>query len=65
MDIRIPNININGVQLYQILKIMNSSKIPFVSALDAADELMSIFPGIKSGYYKKAHNRRALSRESK
>jgi hypothetical protein len=56
MDIRIPNININGVQLYQILKIMDSSiKVPFVSALDAADELMSIFPGIKSGYYKKAH----------
>jgi DNA-binding NarL/FixJ family response regulator len=64
MDIRIPGIY--GVQLYQILKIMDSSiKVLFVLALDAADELMSIFPGIKSGYYKKAHNRRALRRESK
>jgi DNA-binding NarL/FixJ family response regulator len=64
MDIRMPGIN--DVQLYQILKIMDSSiKVLFVLALDAADELMSIFPGIKSGYYKKAHNRRALRRESK
>jgi DNA-binding NarL/FixJ family response regulator len=64
MDIRIPGIN--GVQLYQILKIMDSSiKVLFVSALYAADELMSIFPSIKSGYYKKAHNGRALRRESK
>ena len=56
MDIRIPGIN--GVQLYQILKIMDSSiKVRFVSALYAADELMSIFPSIKSGYYKKAHRK--------
>jgi len=52
MDIRIPGIY--GVQLYQILKIMDSSiKVLFVSALYAADELTSIFPSIKSGYYKK------------
>jgi two-component system, OmpR family, response regulator ChvI len=47
IDIRMPGIN--GVQLYQILKIMDSNvKVLFVSALDAAEELMSIFPGIKS-----------------
>ena len=41
--------DINGVQLYQILKIINSGiKVLFVSALDAVEELMSIFPEIKS-----------------
>lgn len=47
IDIRMPDIN--GVQLYQILKIINSGiKVLFVSALDAVEELMSIFPEIKS-----------------
>jgi DNA-binding NarL/FixJ family response regulator len=36
--------NMNGLQLYQSLKAMNPfSKIIFVSALDAAKELTSIF----------------------
>ena len=42
LDIRMENLN--GLQLYQSLKAMNpSSKIKFVSALDAAKELTSIF----------------------
>jgi two-component system OmpR family response regulator len=41
LDIRMENMN--GLQLYQSLKAMNpSSKIIFVSALDAAKELTSI-----------------------
>ena len=47
LDIRMQNLN--GLQLYQSLKAMNpSSKIIFVSALDAAKELTSIFPDIGS-----------------
>jgi CheY-like chemotaxis protein len=45
-DIRMPNIN--GIQLYQILKILNPSiKIIFLTALDAVNELASIYPEIK------------------
>ena len=45
LDIRMENLN--GLQLYQSLKAMNpSSKIIFVSALDAAKELTSIFSDI-------------------
>jgi CheY-like chemotaxis protein/predicted transcriptional regulator len=45
LDIRMENLN--GLQLYQSLKAMNPfSKIIFVSALDAARELTSIFSEI-------------------
>ena len=45
LDIRMENLN--GLQLYQSLKAMNpSSRIIFVSALDAAKELTSIFSDI-------------------
>ena len=45
-DIRMPDIN--GIQLYQILKILNPSiKIIFLTALDAVNELASIYPEIK------------------
>jgi CheY-like chemotaxis protein len=45
-DIRMPYIN--GIQLYQKLKSINKDiRVMFVSALDAADELLSIFPDIK------------------
>lgn len=45
LDIRMENLN--GLQMYQSLKAMNpSSKIIFVSALDAAKELTSIFSDI-------------------
>jgi two-component system, OmpR family, response regulator ChvI len=45
MDIRMPNLN--GIQLYYRLKAINPNiKILFVSALDAAQEMISILPGI-------------------
>ena len=45
MDIRMPNLN--GLQLYYRLKAINPKiKILFVSALDAAQEMISILPGI-------------------
>jgi CheY-like chemotaxis protein len=45
LDIRMPDMN--GLQLYQSLKAMNPAcKVVFVSALDAAEELVSILPGI-------------------
>jgi CheY-like chemotaxis protein/predicted transcriptional regulator len=45
LDIRMENLN--GLQLYQSLKAMNpSSRIIFVSALDAAKELTSIFSDV-------------------
>jgi DNA-binding NarL/FixJ family response regulator len=41
--------HINGIQLYQILKILNKDiKVLFVSALDAAEEITGIFPEIES-----------------
>lgn len=46
LDIRMPNLN--GIQLFYRLKSIDSKiKILFVSALDAAQELTSILPGIK------------------
>lgn len=46
-DIRMPFLN--GIQLYQILKVINTNiKVLFASALDAAEELTSVFPAIKS-----------------
>ena len=39
--------DINGVQLYQMFKIMHPSvKVLFVSALDAINDLSGILPGI-------------------
>ena len=47
MDIRMPNLN--GLQLYYRLKAINPNiKISFISALDAAQEMVSILPGVKS-----------------
>ena len=46
IDIRMPHIN--GIQLYQILKIINKNiKVLFMSALDAAEEILSMFPEVK------------------
>jgi CheY-like chemotaxis protein len=46
MDIRMPDIN--GMQLYQIIRILNPSiKTMFLTALDAVEELTSIYPEIK------------------
>lgn len=46
-DIRMPGLN--GIELYRILKSANLEiKVIFISALDAAEELLSIFPEIKS-----------------
>jgi two-component system, OmpR family, response regulator ChvI len=46
MDIRMPGLN--GIQLYSKIKVMNPEiKVLFLSALDAVDELLSIFPDIK------------------
>jgi DNA-binding response OmpR family regulator len=43
LDIRIPNLN--GLQLYNRLKAINKDiKIVFLSALDAAKELVSMIP---------------------
>jgi CheY-like chemotaxis protein len=48
IDIRMPELN--GIQLYQMLKIINKNiKVLFISALDAADEILSMFPEISSG----------------
>ena len=46
IDVKMPNIN--GVQLYQILKIIDLKiKFLFVSALDISGELAGILPGIQ------------------
>lgn len=46
MDIRMPGIN--GIKLYSKFKVMNPNvKILFVTALDAVNELLSLFPEIK------------------
>ena len=47
IDIRMPGIN--GIQLYNILKILKPSlKILFLTALDSVDELTSIYSDVKS-----------------
>jgi CheY-like chemotaxis protein len=47
IDIRMPGIN--GIQLYNILKILKPSlKILFLTALDSVNELTSIYPDIQS-----------------
>jgi CheY-like chemotaxis protein len=45
-DIRMPEVN--GLEIYQKIKSVNTNlKIMFVTALDAADELLSIFSDVK------------------
>ncbi|HKI08473.1 MAG TPA: response regulator [Nitrososphaeraceae archaeon] len=45
IDLRMPELN--GIQLYQILKIINKNiKALLISALEAADEILSMFPEI-------------------
>jgi CheY-like chemotaxis protein/class 3 adenylate cyclase len=47
MDIRMPQLN--GLQLYQRLRAINSTvRILFVTALDAAEELISLLPDVAS-----------------
>jgi CheY-like chemotaxis protein len=47
IDVKIPDLN--GIQLYQILKIINLNiKILFISALDAVNDLVGVLPGIGS-----------------
>jgi len=47
LDIRMPGVN--GLQLYSRMKAIDPDvKIIFLSALDAAEELLSILPGIKN-----------------
>jgi CheY-like chemotaxis protein len=46
MDVRMPGMN--GIQLYSKIKIMNPDiKVLFLSALDAVEELLSIYPEVK------------------
>ena len=46
MDIRMPELN--GIKLYSQLKVLNPDvKVLFLSALNALDEVLSIFPEIK------------------
>ena len=47
LDIRMPGVN--GLQLYSRMKAIDADiKIIFLSALDAAEELLSILPGVKN-----------------
>ena len=65
MDIRMPNLN--GLQLYYRLKAINPDiRIMFVSALDAAREMVSILPGVKlDGRCTKASRSEGVSLQSK
>jgi two-component system, OmpR family, response regulator ChvI len=66
MDIRMPNLN--GIQLYYRLKAINPNiKILFVSALDAAQEMVSILPsiGIDDVIRKPVDNDQFLSKVKK
>ena len=48
LDIRMPNLN--GLQLYHRLKAIDkNTKILFLSALEASEEITSIFPDLKHG----------------
>lgn len=48
MDIRMPELN--GIKLYSQLKVLNPDvRVIFLSALNALDEVLSIFPEIKYG----------------
>jgi DNA-binding response OmpR family regulator len=45
-DIRMPGLN--GIQLYQILKALDLMlKVLFISALDSAQEIISVLPNVK------------------
>jgi two-component system, OmpR family, response regulator ChvI len=49
LDIRMPNLN--GLQLYHRLKAINKNiKIFFLSALEASEEIASVFPELKYGH---------------
>lgn len=40
---------VNGLQVYQKVKMANpDAKVIFISALDAAEELVTVFPGVKT-----------------
>ena len=60
MDIRMPGFN--GFQLYKQIKIWNvDTKVLFLSALDVAEEIMSICPGMNaSDVIRKPINRNSL-----
>jgi two-component system response regulator ChvI len=63
MDIRMPNVN--GLQLYYRLKSINPNiKILFVSALDAAQEMVSVLPdmGLDDIIRKPVDNEQFLSK---
>jgi CheY-like chemotaxis protein len=48
LDIRMPNLN--GLQLYHRLKVIDKDiKILFLSALEASEEITSMFPELKQG----------------
>jgi DNA-binding response OmpR family regulator len=48
LDIRMPSLN--GLQLYHRLKAINKDvRIPFLSALEASEEIASIYPELKNG----------------
>jgi len=47
IDIRMPFLN--GLQLYQLLRLMNKNlKVIFVSALDGIEEMVSLLPGLSN-----------------
>src|SRR5215831_19504125 len=59
LDIRMPRLN--GLQLYYRIRAINPNiKIIFVTALDAADELVSILPDVTLDLVIKKHADRAL-----
>jgi two-component system, OmpR family, response regulator ChvI len=60
MDIRMPGFN--GFQLYKQIKVWNvDTKVLFLSALDVAEEIMSICPGMNaSDVIRKPINRNSL-----
>jgi DNA-binding response OmpR family regulator len=45
LHIRMPRLN--GLQLYYRLKAINPNRVLFLSALDAAEEMVSILPDVK------------------
>ena len=64
IDIRMPELN--GIQLYQILKIINKNiKVMFISALEAAGEILSMSPEIDSSDITESLFREVISSISK
>jgi len=59
-DIRMPGLN--GIQLYQILKALSADvKILFISALDAAQEIVSALPAVRPSILYKNLCKRSTS----